>query len=189
MIIVTVCTANLCRSPFAERVLDRLFTQRGLDIEVRSTGLEAQVGWPCPAPWVSVAAEFGVDLRDHRSVPPEMVLSDADLVLVMTADHLRALVVPSPHLLGHATTLGGAAMRAVRGIRPSDASTARILGTLVGPQRAMDVLNADGDLDVGDPVSRSRRSQRAIAAQIVDLCTQLVDSWPINPAPPEAVGT
>jgi len=188
MVIVTVCTANLCRSPFAERVLARLFTEQGIDVQVRSTGVDALTGWPCPAGWIAVAAEFGVDLRDHRSVAPDSVLGDADLALVMTADHLRSLVVPRPELLARATTLGGAAARAVRGVRGvplTDTATPAVVGMLVGPQRAMDVLNAERDLDVADPVARSRRFQRAIAVQIVDLCTRIVAAWPMSPGPPD----
>jgi protein-tyrosine phosphatase len=169
MRVVTVCTANLCRSPFAAAVLHGRLAARGFDVEVASTGVGATAGYAPPTNWLDVAAEFGVDLAEHRSQPPELVLPGADLVLTMTAEHLRSLVVAWPELVGRATTIGLAAA----------SSTA---DGLVVPQRALDVLVVPNDRDVTDPVGRPRRVQRAVAAHLVELCTWLARAWPGAPS-------
>lgn len=79
--ILVVCHGNICRSPFAaERLADRV---RPIGIEVRSAGFLGQ-GRPSPREALVAAAEYGVDLRDHRSrlVVPSL-LGPADLILVM----------------------------------------------------------------------------------------------------------
>ena len=88
---------------------------------VRSTGVAVIAGCSPPPAWVDIALQFGVDLSDHRAVAPGMWLDEADLVLAMTADHLREIVVVHPFLLGRATTLAGAAHSAAArsGSRPA----------------------------------------------------------------------
>lgn len=77
--LLVLCLGNICRSPYAAGVLDRLLPGH----EIRSAGfLEADR--PAPRNAVSVAAERGVNLAGHVSVQitPED-LDWADLVLVM----------------------------------------------------------------------------------------------------------
>lgn len=77
--LLVVCLGNICRSPYAAGVLERLLPGR----EIRSSGfLEANRSAPRLA--VSVAAERGVDLTGHASahITPD-VLDWADLVIVM----------------------------------------------------------------------------------------------------------
>lgn len=175
MFVVTVCTANLCRSPFAEQVLQRAFDRAGRDVTVRSTGTDVVAGLRPPQLWIDVTAPFGVHLADHRSVAPEDVLEGADLLLAMTADHARALVVARPELVGRVTTLGSAVDQAEQGA-PSP-------GDLVVARRGVDLLMAGNEFDIPDPVGRSRRVQRAVAEHVVDLCARLVNSWPGGEGP------
>lgn len=178
MRIVTVCTANMCRSPFAEHALRRAFRGRGIVVEVSSTGVESTAGRGAPGPWLAVAAEYGVDLRQHLSSDPDDAFSDAGLVLTMTADHLRAAVVGWPHLLGKVVTLGEAVRRAEWGVdRPDE---------LVAARTGMEVLLTSNADDVPDPIGRSRRVQRAVADHLVELCERLAASWP---APDPALET
>jgi protein-tyrosine-phosphatase len=89
--VLVLCAGNICRSPFAERVLrDRL--PAASDATVRSAGFVRDENRPSPALAVETAPEFGVDLADHESshVTPE-ALSWSDLVLVMDAANFAAL--------------------------------------------------------------------------------------------------
>ena len=176
MIVVTVCTANLCRSPFAARVLQRAFDFGGVDVTVVSTGVDVREGSMPPRGWIDVAAEFGIDLRSHRSVDPHGVLAAADLVLTMTADHSRAVAMGWPELIGRVTTLGEAARRVGSAPLATDPVAA-----LVGARRGRDVLLASNQDDIADPVRRFRRFKRSVATQIVVLSEHLAASWPSGP--------
>lgn len=165
MLVVTVCTANLCRSPFAQHVLQREFAAAGIDVDVRSTGTQVVAGSVPPADWVDLARQFGVELGDHRAVAPGPWLDDADLVLTMTATHLRDVAVARPELVGRATTLVGAALQAA----------AR--APLVAQQSAHAVLTTPPRDDIADPVARPKRVQRDVAASLVEVCTALARAW------------
>jgi protein-tyrosine phosphatase len=77
--LLVLCLGNICRSPYAAGVLDRLLPGH----EVRSAGF-LEANRPAPRHAVSVAAERGVNLAGHVSVriTPEG-LDWADLVIVM----------------------------------------------------------------------------------------------------------
>lgn len=96
--ILIVCTGNTHRSPFAEEVLRLRLAERELtDIAVTSGGISATPGDPVPVDAVVAAAEWGVDLSEHRArqVSPEMI-DEADLVFVMDGYHLTALATAFP---------------------------------------------------------------------------------------------
>jgi protein-tyrosine phosphatase len=81
--ILVVCTANVCRSPLAEIVLQQgMAGQHSEFVDVTSAGTHADAGQPMCA---QGAAHAGVDPDVHRSRLLSAVdLADADLVL--TAD-------------------------------------------------------------------------------------------------------
>lgn len=87
-----VCTGNTCRSPLAEALMRLEAEARGAEVTVSSAGIFAADGASASLPSVRAAARRGADLGAHRSRPlgPE-ALESADLVLVMTPSHLRAL--------------------------------------------------------------------------------------------------
>jgi protein-tyrosine phosphatase len=116
-IILFVCTGNTCRSPLAEGLAKKLLSQRlGCRVEdlparglwVLSAGTAAYGGGPAAVEAEEVAAEFGADLRDHRSRPlnPQL-LAAADDVIVMTAAHAHALEARFPELGPAVRLLGG----------------------------------------------------------------------------------
>lgn len=109
MRILVVCAGNICRSPLAEELLRRALSARGVDAEVTSAGLWAEPGLPASEGLGAPARLRGVDLSRHRARQLEAShLSDADLVLVMTAaqqaqiDRLEPLVSARVLLLGEA---------------------------------------------------------------------------------------
>lgn len=101
--ILTVCTGNICRSPFAEVVLDR----RLPDMRVASAGIAGLTGWPADETASRVAGELGYDLDGHvaRQVDGDL-LRDFDLVLALDATHSNALHQRFPQARGKIYLLG-----------------------------------------------------------------------------------
>ncbi len=91
--ILVVCSGNICRSPMAEGMLrDRLKKVAGDRFVVRSAGTIATEGMPASIAAAQVMETRDVDIRSHRSRPVSRELIDwADVVLVMTSDHLAEL--------------------------------------------------------------------------------------------------
>jgi protein-tyrosine-phosphatase len=100
--IIFVCTANRCRSPLAEALLQRAFNRLGSSWEkwrVESAGTWAIPGLP-PMPGTLFAAkEMGLNLEAHRSRPVSGdLLEEFDLILVMEPNHKEALQTEFPDL-------------------------------------------------------------------------------------------
>lgn len=83
--VLFLCYGNICRSPLAERYLESVAADRGIDgLSVDSAGLQTTAGRASPDEAVQVADEFDVDLSDHRSKPVTAeLLERSDLVVVM----------------------------------------------------------------------------------------------------------
>jgi len=90
--VLLVCRANLCRSPSAEVMLTRWLRVR-----------DDQVA---PEDFLEVALARGVDLRAHRPVPFTKELGrSADVILTMTRELLRTMVVDLPEVWPRSFTL------------------------------------------------------------------------------------
>ncbi|WP_027415226.1 low molecular weight protein arginine phosphatase [Aneurinibacillus terranovensis] len=91
MRILFVCTGNTCRSPMAEKLLQKMANDKGLDIEVQSAGLFASQGFAASDHAVRVLRKKGIECT-HASQPvtPEL-LEWADIILTMTESHRHTL--------------------------------------------------------------------------------------------------
>lgn len=82
--VLVVCLGNICRSPFAERLIARDCP----GLVVRSGGFEAREGDPAEADAIRMATEFGIDLSDHAA--HRLTAEDAewaDVIVGMTGRH------------------------------------------------------------------------------------------------------
>lgn len=98
--ILVVCSGNICRSPMAEAMLrHRLREQAGERFIIRSAGTISEEGFPPQLPAIQAMQRRGIDIGSHRSRPVTKELMEwADVVLVMTTDHLGELHERFPDL-------------------------------------------------------------------------------------------
>ncbi len=93
--ILTVCTANICRSPMAAGLLQHALAAQPeplRSLKVASAGVAARSGDPISANSVLALKKAGIDISGHRSrsLTPELV-AQASLILCMTESH-RAMI-------------------------------------------------------------------------------------------------
>lgn len=182
--IMTVCTANVCRSPLAELHLREALRGGPLaGAEISSAGVRGQVGAPmCAVARGALDDASSGDGHVAREVTAELI-EQADLVLAMEREQRGALARLAPGQQGKIFTLREAAamievigaqeprpttvgelvdrMRSLRGvIRPPAAESVRpqgLLGRLrrAAPQQPDDGLSIDDGHNI-DPDSHAR---------------------------------
>jgi len=94
--ILIVCSGNTCRSPIAQKLLEREL-RRAAGEEwmvpvVESAGLQAMPGLPATELSIEALAARGLDLSGHRTRPVDRALLErTDLALGMTIRHVELL--------------------------------------------------------------------------------------------------
>jgi protein-tyrosine phosphatase len=96
--IISVCTANICRSPVVEAVLqDRLKAVGKSEWQVESAGTWAQNGQAASHYSQVILAERGLDISKHQSqVITREMLMEAALVLCLAEGHAEAMRAEFP---------------------------------------------------------------------------------------------
>lgn len=88
MNITFICTGNICRSPFAEKLLQQISDQEGYHYTVTSMGTINKPGFTPPDDAIKVAKEYDINLSTHKSramSPNELMRSD--YIFVMDRTH------------------------------------------------------------------------------------------------------
>lgn len=73
--VLIVCTGNICRSPMAAGLLEdaaRVNNKKGLKVD--SAGLAALIDRPADPIAITLMAERGIDIRNHRAVQADAAL-------------------------------------------------------------------------------------------------------------------
>lgn len=108
--VLFVCTGNTCRSPMAEGIARALLEAApgDIEVEVRSAGVSAVSGARATPEAVEAAKRLKADLSGHRSSTlSRRLLSDADVVFVMTRSHADAVHAFDPGVEVHLLDPGG----------------------------------------------------------------------------------
>jgi protein-tyrosine phosphatase len=179
-----VSTANLCRSPMAERLAaawasERLGAAAG-GVSVASAGLDAPDGQEMDALSAGALMRLGGDPAGFRSRPwTPRLADDADLVLTMTRRERRAVLVASPRSLRRTFTLLEAA-DLLKGVEVGDLPVvplrlrAQSLAGRLDAGRAQRWAS-DRD-DIPDPLGRPGRVHEAVLVTIADALRPLTDA-------------
>jgi len=106
--VLIVCSANICRSPMGEVILQSLVERNHLQdqIDVSSAGLLGIEGERASDLAITVAQERGLNLESHRSksITPHLI-KQSDIILCMTPDHKTDLQSLFPSNQGKIHTL------------------------------------------------------------------------------------
>lgn len=169
--VLLVCRANLCRSPSAEVMLARALSARGREpgdgLEVRSAGMEVVEGQTAPDDFVELALVRGIDLRAHRPLAFDAALAErADLILTMTRDLLRTMVVVAPMAWPRSFTLLELVRRgAVTPPGPGE-SLASWVARVHGTRDRAELLGQDPADDLRDPMVDASESNEAMFGEL-----------------------
>ncbi len=99
--ILFVCTGNSCRSPMAEGILKSIIPETYRDkVEVTSAGTGGFVNMPATDLAIKVAAENGVDIKNHLSQGLTLpMMMNSDLIFVMAEVHAKYIRLLYPSLV------------------------------------------------------------------------------------------
>ena len=168
--ILFVCTANICRSAYAELVARSLAGDRD-DVEFASAGIHGWRDHPLDAEMAAVLPA-GVSAEGFASRPLTGAMVDsADLILTMEAAQRTHLLDDRPSAVRKVLTLGQAAHALARLRKeslPDRADLLRRLGTARG--------TADPTLDIADPYRRGHAAAARAADEISRLLTIVLEA-------------
>ncbi len=183
--ILVVCTGNVCRSPIAEGMLRAMLEERLGEAAplVASAGTAGSDGRTrtATAEAIAAAAELGIDIAGHRARGLRAEhLRAADLVIAMAEEHVEAAVELEPSAAERAFTLKELVrlLEAVPdpevGATPRETLRARVrqaheLRRRGGPRNPLDT-------GVVDPIGQGLEVYRAVAWELREWCTRLVDA-------------
>ena len=95
--ILFVCTGNICRSAMGKILLCHHAELQGVELEMDSAGVLAWEGSPVTKDAEAVLGENSIRGYEHSSKPlTHDLVSESDLVIVMTREHANAVVSRHP---------------------------------------------------------------------------------------------
>ena len=177
--ILIVCTGNICRSPYIERLLSQRLAQARPSatepIVVRSAGTQALVGWSMEERVAAALASRGADPEHFQARQLSRAhVESAGLVLTATREHRGAVgrLVPAARrrifTLRDFAQLVAGSPGGYAGSAPSDVRhRLELVAETAASQRGMEPPLSPAEADIVDPIGR--------ADEVVATMTQQVD--------------
>ena len=183
--ILVVCTGNICRSPFIERLLQHELDQRRsgseLGVVVRSAGTAALVGSPMEAQAAAQLVARGGDASGltARQLTPGLI-AESDLVLTATRAHRGKVALMCPKVLRRVFTFCDFAdlVAGIDGpapVIPTDPrGWVKQVTEKVAASRGLKPPLASDLADILDPYRREDEVFAAMAQQVVESMPAVV---------------
>lgn len=184
-----LCQANQCRSPMMERILRHAVRERHGDAaegwDISSAGLAAQVGEPMDPYAADTLLHLGIsDGGFRRRQVTRELLENAELIITAERSQRSAAIRAVPQaaartftLFEFAALLRGVSLRAATSLPAAGPA----LVSVVAARRGQVYLR-DRDLDLADPVGRSRRRFRACGRTIANSIGGWIDIVDLVPS-------
>ena len=180
-VVLFVCTGNLCRSPSAELLLERELVAHGTNgVAVHSAGTRGASFGP-PERLVKEAAAFDIDLEGHvPQVIDQAMVGEADLLIGMTREHVREVVLIQTSAFSRSFTLREIVRRGQEvGPRPPHEELASWLGRLHAGRQHIDLVGDAAIDDIADPMGGNADDYRAMLHDVSALSALLRQlAWP-----------
>jgi protein-tyrosine phosphatase len=97
--VLIVCSGNICRSPMAAVLAEKLLKEAGIEAMIISAGTLGIRGAPAAPFAIAAMEEIGLSLDMHRSQGiSTLLLRAADHILVMSPEHAEAVLERDPAL-------------------------------------------------------------------------------------------
>ena len=173
--VLFVCTANICRSPYMERLA------RSLDlpgVEFTSAGTHGFDEHAMDDVMAAQLTSTGIDVTDFRSrrVTPKLI-AEADLVLTAEAAHRSAILEENPDAVRKVFTLGQAArLAADLAADPQGARTPREVAAALAERRGA----PEPSDDVEDPYRRGEEAAAVAARDITDKLRRIFQNGAVE---------
>jgi len=184
--ILIVCTGNICRSPFIERLLQHELDERrsgsDLGILVRSAGTRALVGSAMDPQAAAQLVAYGGDASGFRArdLTPALI-AESDLVLTATRAHRGEVALMSPRALRRVFTFCDFADLVAGMAGPSSPVTkkdprawVRQVTDKAAESRGLRPPLAPESADIVDPYRREDEVFATMAQQIVESMPDVV---------------
>jgi len=179
--VLFICTGNLCRSPSAEWFLAQRLAEFGpAGVTVESAGTSGTT-LGVPPELAQEGAAFGMDLSAH--VPRRMdasIITRADMVIGMTREHVRQVVLADPTSFTKSFTLREIVQRGkVNGHRRRHELLPEWLAHIGAGRRHVDLIGDSRTEDIPDPMGGNAEGFRRMLTELATLTRMLHSlTWP-----------
>lgn len=152
MNILFVCTGNTCRSPMAEKILQKKAKEYNLELNILSAGLAAIEGQAISENAGAIISEYDQDITHCSRRCSGQLLEWADVIITMTQDHKHFILSQDPHLSNKIFTLKELAIT------------------------ANNINLPNPTLDIEDPFAKDLEAYRRVAQEIDDALEEIIKS-------------
>ncbi|SEB83374.1 capsular exopolysaccharide family [Paramicrobacterium humi] len=170
--VLFVCSANECRSPFAEEIAKR--EAAGLPVQFSSAGIRA-ASRSVSTTAREHARDLGIDLSGHRSKPVSPAsLGEYDLILALSRENARSLLAESPDVAPRLFTLKQFARWISVHDRPADKALGAWLDEQDDTPRVAEFLGSNPEDDVNDPMGMPLKYWRLMSDELADSIDDVI---------------
>jgi low molecular weight protein-tyrosine phosphatase len=168
-----VCTANQCRSPFAEAIARRLAGPQ--PFVIASAGM-IKGGYPVPRIGLQVASEVGLDLAAHRSRQADIAnLGCWDVILTMTREHIRELIAADPALWPRVFTIKQFRRWLESTVPSRHAKLGAWIDIVAAGRSRYDMVGNNPDDEIEDPLHSPPDAWREMASELDSEIGAIID--------------